>query len=74
MIQITAGGAILVDGVSVTLSELQTRLKDAKARDAETTAAIRGDELAQYSVIVAVIDLCDRLHMNTGLVTARVRS
>jgi biopolymer transport protein ExbD len=44
----------------------------AKARDAQMSVAIKGDARAQYAKVITVIDLCNRLQVNMGLVTSRI--
>jgi len=72
VIQITATGAVLINGVGVSPVELETQLKAAQARDPKMTVAIKGDARTQYAKVIAVIDLCNRLAINMGLVTARI--
>jgi biopolymer transport protein ExbD len=72
VVQVTASGAVLINGVGVSLAELEAQLKLAQARDAKMSVAIKGDARTQYAKVVAVIDLCDRLGVNMGLVTARI--
>jgi biopolymer transport protein ExbD len=72
VVQVTAGGAVLMNGTAVSLAELEAQLKAAQARDAKMSVAIKGDARAQYAKVVSVIDLCDRLGVNMGLVTARI--
>jgi biopolymer transport protein ExbD len=72
VVQVTAGGAVLMNGTAVSLAELEAQLKSAQARDAKMSVAIKGDARAQYAKVVSVIDLCDRLGVNMGLVTARI--
>jgi biopolymer transport protein ExbD len=72
VIQITATGAVLINGVGVSPAELETQLKAAQARDPKMTVAIKGDSRTQYDKVIAVIDLCNRLAINMGLVTARI--
>jgi biopolymer transport protein ExbD len=72
VVQVTASGAVLINGVGVSLAELEAQLKAAQARDAKMSVAIRGDAKAQYAKVVAVIDLCNTLGVNMGLVTARI--
>jgi len=69
---VTAGGAVLMNGTAVSLAELEAQLKAAQARDAKMSVAIKGDARTQYAKVVSVIDLCDRLGVNMGLVTARI--
>lgn len=72
VVQVIASGAVLLNGVSVSFPELEAQLKSAQARDSKMTVAIKGDATAQYAKIVAVIDLCDQLRVNMGIVTSRI--
>ena len=72
IVQIAPGGAVLLNGVGVSLRELETQLVAARARDAQMSVAIKGDGRTQYAKVVEVIDLCNRLQVNMGLVTARI--
>jgi len=72
VIQITSTGTLTINGIGVSLAELQTQLKLAQSRDPKFSVAIKGDARAQYAKVVAVIDLCDQLGVNMGLVTARI--
>jgi biopolymer transport protein ExbD len=72
VVQVTAGGAVLINGVGVSLVELEAQLKLAQSRDPKMSVAIKGDAGAQYAKVITVIDLCNRLGVNMGLVTARI--
>ena len=72
VVQITASGAVLMNGVGVSLPELQAQLTAAQARDSKMSVAIKGESGAQYAKVVAIIDLCDQLHVNMGIVTSRI--
>ncbi len=72
VIQVTASGAVLLNGVGVSLAELQTQLEAAQARDPKMTVAIKGDAATQYEKVITVIDLCNTLKVNMGLVTSRI--
>ncbi len=72
IVQVMAGGTLLLNGVGVSESELEARLDQAKGRDAGMSVAIKGDAAAQYERVVAVIDLCNKLGVNMGLVTSRI--
>jgi biopolymer transport protein ExbD len=72
VVQILASGAVTLNGTAVSLEELEAQLKLAQARDAKMSVAIKGDAKSQYAKVVGVIDLCDRLGVNMGLVTARI--
>jgi biopolymer transport protein ExbD len=72
VVQILPSGAVTLNGTTVSLAELEAQLKAAQSRDAKMSVAIKGDAHAQYAKVVSIIDLCDRLGVNMGLVTARI--
>jgi biopolymer transport protein ExbD len=72
VIQVTSTGAVLLNGVGVSLAELETQLKAVQARDPKMSVAIKGDPATQYEKVIAIIDLCNRLRVNMGLVTNRI--
>ena len=72
IVQVTPEGALLVNGVGVSMAELEAQLASAKAADPKMTAAINGDARARYDKVVAVIDLCNKLQVGMGLVTSRI--
>lgn len=72
IVQVLQGGALLLNGAPVSVAELEVQLQASKARDPKMTVAIKGDARTQYAAVVAVIDLCNRLSLNMGLVTARI--
>lgn len=72
IVQVAANGALLLNGASLSLAEIERSLQQAKARDPKATVAIKGDGGASYDSVVQVIDLCNRLAIDMGLVTARI--
>lgn len=73
IVQITPEGSLLLNGVGVTMEELKGQLEQAKARDAKLSVMIKGDPLAQYARVIAVVDLANLLAIEgVGLVTARI--
>ena len=72
IVQVMPDGGVLVNGVGVSLEELEIQIASAKARDPQMSVAIKGDARAQYASVIAVIDLCNKLQVNMGLVTARI--
>jgi biopolymer transport protein ExbD len=72
VIQVTSTGATLLNGVGVTLAELEVQLATLQGRDPKMSVAIKGDPAAQYDKVIAVVDLCNRLKVNMGLVTSRI--
>ncbi|HEX4509103.1 MAG TPA: biopolymer transporter ExbD [Burkholderiaceae bacterium] len=72
ILQIAADGQWLLDGAGLSPAEIETRLQAAKARDAKASVAIKGEAQASYEKVVAAIDLCNKLGIDMGLVTARI--
>ena len=72
IVQVAAGGQLLLNGAALSLAEIEPRLADAKARDPKMTVAIKGDATVAYEHVVQVIDLCNRLAIDMGLVTSRI--
>ena len=72
VIQITAAGALLLNGVGVSAPELEAQLKAARERDPKMSVAIKGDPATQYDRVIAVVDLCNRINVNMALVTSRI--
>lgn len=72
IVQVLPEGTLALNGVPVSLAELESRLVQAKSEDAKVSVAIKGDARAQYAKVVSVIDLCTRLEVSMGLVTSRI--
>jgi biopolymer transport protein ExbD len=72
VVQVLPEGTLALNGVPISLAELETKLLQAKAEDAKMTVAIKGDARTQYAKVVAIIDLCTKLEVSMGLVTARI--
>lgn len=73
IVQVQEGGAILVNGIGVSMAELEAQLNAAKAKDPQFSVMIKGDAHAPYAGIISVVDLITRLEIkNVGLVTARI--
>jgi biopolymer transport protein ExbD len=72
IVQVAANGALLLNGSALSLPEMEQRIGQAKARDPKLTVAIKGDASAAYEQVVQVIDLCNRLAVDMGLVTSRI--
>lgn len=72
IVQVAADGGLLLNGASLSLAEIEQRLKRAKAADPKLTVAIKGDGRAAYAPVVQVIDLCNRLAVDMALVTSRI--
>ena len=72
IVQVTPEGTLLINGVGVSMAELEAQLLRAKANDAQMSVAIKGDARARYAPVVAVIDLCNKLQVNMGLITSKI--
>jgi biopolymer transport protein ExbD len=72
-ITITAEGTIFLDSFPVTLSELETRLRQYKAADPNLPVVVRGDEKITYKSMIEVLDLLQKLEITQlGLVTQKL--
>ena len=75
IVQIQADGSLLLNGASVSMPELESRLSAAHARDRDMPIVIKGDPQAYYTQVVDIIDLAAKLEIgNVGLVTSRIGS
>jgi biopolymer transport protein ExbD len=73
IVQVQQGGGLLVNGVGVSLVELESQLNAARTRDPKFSVMIKGDAQAPYAGIISVVDLVTRMEIeNVGLVTARI--
>ena len=72
VVQVMPDGALLINGVTVNLADLETQLQQAKARDPKMSVAIKGDAKAHYAKVVSVIDLCNKIEVPMGLITSRI--
>ena len=73
IVQVQEGGGVLINGIGVSMSELESQLNAAKAKDARFNVMIRGDANAPYAGVISVIDLVNRLEIaNVGLVTGKI--
>ncbi|OYU36053.1 biopolymer transporter ExbD [Novosphingobium sp. PASSN1] len=65
-------GQIFMDAFPVTLPDLETRLRNAKASNPDVPIVLKGDTTTQYGKIMEVLDLCRRLDLaKVGLVTGK---
>lgn len=72
IVQVNPDGALYLNGAVKSPDQLESEINAAKARDPKMSVAIKGDAKAQYAKVVAVIDLCNKLQVSMGLVTARI--
>ena len=73
IVQVQQGGSVLLNGVGVSMAELESQLNAARSRDPKFSVMIKGDATAPYSGVVSVVDLVTRMQIeNVGLVTAKI--
>lgn len=72
IVQVQSDGALYLNGAVKTVDQLESEINAAKARDPKMSVAIKGDSATQYHRVVSVIDLCNKLQVSMGLVTARI--
>jgi len=72
-ISIAADGTIFLDTYPVSMSELESRLRQYKAVNPDLPVVIKADAQIQYQKVVDVLDLMGRLEITQlGLVTQRL--
>ncbi|HCU85097.1 MULTISPECIES: biopolymer transporter ExbD [unclassified Methylophilus] len=73
IVQVQQGGTLTINGVGVSMAELETQLNQAKAMDPKFNVMIKGQAQAPYAGVIGVIDLVNRLQIeNVGLVTGKI--
>ncbi|WP_163571511.1 ExbD/TolR family protein, partial [Klebsiella pneumoniae] len=63
-ITVTTDGQIFMDAFPVTMADLETRLRNAKASNPDVPIVLKGDQAAQYGKVTQVLDLCRQLDLN----------
>ncbi|MEQ1801395.1 MAG: biopolymer transporter ExbD [Gammaproteobacteria bacterium] len=72
-VSITADGTIYLDTYPVSLSELESLLRQYRAADPDLPVIVKADSTISYQRVVDVLDLMGRLEITQlGLVTQRV--
>ena len=73
VISVSANGGVSIDAIPVSLPELEQRLRDLKATQPVLPVVLRGDRVVQYEKVMAVLDLCARVGIQSiGLAAQRV--
>jgi biopolymer transport protein ExbD len=73
IVQILSNGSLLLNGASISMQELESKLAAGKSRDAEMPIVIKGDPQAYYEMVIDIVDMAARLNItNVGLVTSRI--
>ncbi len=72
-VTITQDGTIFLDAYPVSLTELESLLRQYKAVDPELPVVVKADAQIQYQRVVDVLDLIGRLEITQlGLVTKKI--
>ena len=72
-ITVMEGGQIFLDAYPVTMTELESQLRQHKAVDPDFPVVIKGDEKIYYQNVVSVLDLLTELEISQlGLVTQKL--
>ncbi len=72
-ITIAENGQMYLDAYPVTLTELETRLREYKAVNPDFPVVIKGDAKIQYEKVIDVMDLMGKLDITQlGLVTQKI--
>lgn len=65
-------GQIFLDAYPVTLADLESRLRTAKALDPDFPVVVKGDSVVQYQKVMDILDLLRRIDISkVGLVTGK---
>ncbi|MFT3735778.1 MAG: biopolymer transporter ExbD [Rhodocyclaceae bacterium] len=72
IVRITGEGRVLVNGTAVSMQELEAQIMQAHAKDKDMQVMIQGEARAQYALVIAVVDLCNKLGVNMGLATSKI--
>jgi biopolymer transport protein ExbD len=71
-ITVNNNGDVFLDAYPVSMSELENRLRTAKATEPDFPIVVKGDAQVQYQKVMDVLDLLRRLDLNqVGLVTGK---
>src|SRR6202034_3881620 len=65
LISVSNEGQVFLDAIPVSLPELETRLRDAKAITPDLPIIIKGDRAVQYEKVTAVLDLCSKVGISS---------
>src|SRR5580698_7954337 len=72
LISVSTDGQFFLDAIPVSLPELESKLRDAKAITPDLPIIIKGDRAVQYEKVMAVLDLCSKIGISSvGLAAQR---
>lgn len=65
VISVSNQGQLFLDAVPVSMTELSSRLREAKAEVPDLPIVLKGDRAVQYDKIISVLDLCGQIGINS---------
>jgi biopolymer transport protein ExbD len=72
VISIADDGAVSLDAVPLSITELEAQLRNALANDPKLPVILKGDRTTQYEKLMTVLDLCSRVGITAiGLAASR---
>jgi len=73
IIQIRPDGSLHLNGVGVSVRELEVQLKATLARDPQASVVLKGDPAVNYARVVEVLDLTGAMGIGSvGLITSKI--
>ena len=73
IIQISPDGSLHLNGVGVSVRELEVQLKATLARDPKASVVLKGDPAVNYARVVEVLDLTGAMGIDSvGLITSKI--
>jgi biopolymer transport protein ExbD len=72
VVSVNNEGQVFLDTVPVSLTELEGKLRDAKAITPDLPVILKGDRAVQYEKIMTVLDICGKVGIGSiGLASSR---
>ena len=73
-ITVNSNGDVFLDAYPVTMTELEDRMRNEKALNADVPIVVKGDAAVQYQKVMDVLDLLRRLELtHVGLATGKAQ-
>ncbi len=73
IIQISPDGSLHLNGVGVSVRELEVQLKSTLARDPQASVVLKGDPAVNYARVIEVLDLTGAMGIGSvGLITSKI--
>ncbi len=72
IVHVQAGGGILINGVGVSVDQLEAQLNAARVKDPKVSVLLRGDFDATHGAMVEVMDLMTQMEFPISIVTGKI--